>query len=166
MARESWWSWREALAISAIGAATVAILASHRTPTWLRAIVVGLGIVVPFLPLLALLPQHFLATRRGLIRRSRIPCAVEISGEAIHVTRGDERKTHALGMIVRARFTRNDNWTESKVLEDALGLFGSDGREIARLPASTAGLDALLAELGARAIPIEDVYVSAPAILD
>ncbi|WP_437745638.1 hypothetical protein WMF39_11780 [Sorangium sp. So ce1504] len=67
---------------------------------------------------------------------------------------------------MRARFARNDNWTESKMLEDALGLFALDGREIERLPGSAADLGGLLVELEARGIPVEHVYVSAPAVLD
>ena len=52
------------------------------------------------------------------------------------------------------------------MLEDALGLFASNGRELERLPESATGFDGLLAELGARGIPIEHVDVSAPAVLD
>ena len=91
---------------------------------------------------------------------------VSLSEGAIHVKRGNNRTNHALGIIVRARFARNDNWTESKMLENALGLFALDGREIERLPESATGLDELLVELGARRIPIEHIYVSAPAVLD
>ena len=74
--------------------------------------------------------------------------------------------SHALDLIARARFARNDNWTESKMLEDALGLFTAKGREIERLPESATGLDELQRELGDRGVPIEHVEVSAPAILD
>ncbi|WP_437534922.1 hypothetical protein WME79_11955 [Sorangium sp. So ce726] len=91
---------------------------------------------------------------------------VSLSDGALHVRRGDTCSSHALGIIVRARFARNDNWTESKMLEDALGLFALDGREIERLPGSAADLGGLLVELEARGIPIEHVYVSAPAVLD
>jgi hypothetical protein len=52
------------------------------------------------------------------------------------------------------------------MLEDALGLFASNGREIERLPKSTTGLDELLVELSACGIPIEDIDASAPAFLD
>lgn len=160
------WSWKEVLAILAISAATLVILLDNRSPTWLRT---GLGVLVfaaPFLPILALIPWHFIALHRGLTGRSRVPCVVSLSEGAIHVERGNKRTSHALSTIVRARFARNDNWTESKMLEDALGLFASDGREIERLPESATGLDELLVELGARGIPIEHVGVSAPAVLD
>lgn len=52
------------------------------------------------------------------------------------------------------------------MLEEALGPFALDGHEIERLPESAAGLGGLLVELEAREIPVEHVYVSAPAVLD
>jgi hypothetical protein len=67
---------------------------------------------------------------------------------------------------MRARMARNDNWTESKLLEDALGLFAESSRELARVPESAEGFEALSAELRAREIPVDDVAVSAPAFLD
>ncbi|WP_437801153.1 hypothetical protein [Sorangium sp. So ce693] len=91
---------------------------------------------------------------------------VSLSDGAFHVRRGDKCSSHALGIIVRARFARNDDWTESKTLEGGLWLFALDGREIERLPESAADLGGLLAELEARGIPVEHVYVSAPAVLD
>ncbi len=139
------------------------------SPTWLR---IGVEILViaataaPALPFLALIPWHFIALHRGLVRRRSVLCVVSLSQGVIQVNRGDKLTSHALGIIVSARFAQNDNWTESKMLEDALGLFASDGREIERLPRSATGFDELLVELGARGIPIEQVYVSAPALLD
>jgi hypothetical protein len=166
MARESWWCWKEVLAALTISVAGLAIVLDDRSPGWLRAGVYVIAAVGPFLPLLALIPWHFIAKHRGLIPRSRVPCVVSLSDGALHVRRGDTCSSHALGIIVRARYARNANWTESKMLEDALGLFALDGREIERLPGSAANLGGLLVELEARGIPVEDVYVSAPAVLD
>jgi len=175
MAKRFPWSWREVLAISAICTATFVGLAfvDHGSPSGLRtgvAVLVGVllmaGTVAPALPFLALIPWHFIALQRGLVSRGRVPCVVSLSRKAIHVKRGNKLTSHTLDIIARARFAQNDNWTESKMLEDALGLFASDGREIGRLPRSAAGFDELLVELAARRIPIEYVYVSAPAVLD
>lgn len=164
-------SWQEAVAALAIGAALLAglIFVDAGSPVWLRATVAVLFLAVtvaPALPFLMLIPWHFIALHRGLIRRGSVPCVVSISKGAIHVERANKLSSHALDSIVRGRFARNGNWTESKMLEDALGLFVSSGREIERLPKSTTGLDELLAELNARRIPIEDIDVSAPAFLD
>jgi hypothetical protein len=150
----------------AIGAVGLAIVLNDRSPGWLRAGVYVLAWVGPFLPLLALIPWYFIAKHRGLIPRSRVPCVVSLYEGAIHVRRGNKCSSHPLGIVVRARFARNDNWTESKTLEDALGLFAPNGREIERLPESATGLGELLIELEARGIPVEHVYVSAPAVLD
>lgn len=163
-------SWKEVLATLAICTAGVVMLifVDERSPMWLRMLFGLLVIAVlaaPALPFLILIPWHFLALHRGLVNRGR-PCMVSLSQGAIHVNRGYKQTSHPLGIIVRARFVRNDNWTESKMLEDALGLFASNGREIERLPESATGLDELLVELGTRGIPVEDVYVSAPAFLD
>ncbi|EYF01179.1 hypothetical protein [Chondromyces apiculatus] len=163
--------WKEGLTILAIGTAALLlfVFVDEHSPTWLRTsvgVLVIAATVAPVLPFLALIPWHFIARHRGLIGSSRIPCVVSLSQEVIHVTRGNKLTTHALTTIARARFAQNDNWTESKMLEDALGLFTSNGREIERLPRSATGFDKLLVELGARDIPIEYVYVSAPAVLD
>lgn len=169
------WSWKEALATLAICTVTFVGLAfvDHGSPSWLRT---SVGVLVsvllmavtaaPALPFLLFIPWHFIALHRGLISRSRVPCVVSLSQEVIHIERGDKLTSHMLGIIARARFAQNDNWTESTMLEDALGLFASDGREIGRLPRSATGFDELLVELGARGIPIEYVHVSAPAVLD
>jgi hypothetical protein len=164
-------SWKEAVAALAIGAALLAglIFVDAGSPVWLRAAVAVLLLAVtvaPALPFLMLIPWHFIALHRGLVSRSSVPCVVSISAGAIHVKRANKLSSHALDSIVRARFARNGNWTESKMLEDALGLFASNGREIERLPGSTTGLDDLLVELSACGIPIEDLEVSAPAFLD
>jgi hypothetical protein len=164
-------TWKEGIAALALGVATVLslVFVDHGSPMWLRvsaAVLLTAVIVAPALPFLALIPWHFIALHRGLIRRSRVPCVVSVSQGAIQVERGDRSIGHTLDAIVRARFAQNDNWTESKILDDALGLFTANGIEIERLPRSAAGFDELLVELRARGIPIEDVYVSAPAVFD
>ncbi|MDC0742793.1 hypothetical protein [Polyangium mundeleinium] len=159
-------SWKETAVSLAIGAVLLFIFLDDRFPTWLRASIGILIIVAPVLPFLVLLPWHFIARSRGLAPRSDVPCVVSLSEGGLHVQRGDKRTSHVLDLVARARFARNDNWTESKMLEDALGLFTAKGREIERLPESATGLDELQRELGARGIPIEDVEVSAPAFLD
>ena len=116
-------TWKDAVAILAIGAATLVIIyfVDAGSPTWLRAAV---GVLLcattaaPLLPFLVFIPGHFFALHRGLIRRDRVPCVVSISQGVIHVERANKLTCHALGSIVRARFARNDNWTESRMLSD------------------------------------------------
>ncbi len=166
MSTESSRLWKEGLVALAFGGAGLFIALDDRTPSWLRGSLGILAMVAPLLPVLALIPWHFIALRRGLANRSSIPCEVSLSEGIIHFQRGSRRTEHALDAIARARFARNENWTESKILEDALGLFTSNGREVERLPASTIGLEKLLVALGARGIQVEQVDVSAPAVLD
>ncbi|TKD03544.1 hypothetical protein [Polyangium fumosum] len=158
--------WKETAASLAIAAVLLFIFLESRFPTWLRALIGLLVLVAPVLPFLVLLPWHFIARYRGLAKRSDVPCVLSLAEGVLHVQRGDKRTRHALDLVARARFARNDNWTESKMLEDALGLFTAKGREIERLPESATGLDELQRELEARGVPIEHVGVSATAVLD
>lgn len=136
------------------------------TPGWARWMIGAVGLLAPVAPLLFLLPGHFLAVRRGLIGRSRFPHTVSIDADLVVVEHRGRVMRHALSDVQRARRARNDNWTESKALEDALGLFSASGRELVRVPLSAGGLDALLRALEARGIEVEEVLVEAPAILD
>ncbi len=122
--------------------------------------------LVPLLPVLVLIPWYFVARHRGLTPRSKARCRVALSDGQIQVSRGSGQRSLSLPGIARARLARNSNWTESKLLEDALGLFDQQGREVLRLPESAEGLPALLAALRDRDVPVERIDVSAPAFLD
>jgi len=166
MAKEFPWTWKEVVAIVAISGISLVILVHDGSPKWLRAIVTVLCTAGPFLPIFALIPWHFIAKHQGLMSRGAIPWVVSCSNGSLIVERGNKRTSHSFERIVRARMAQNDNWTESKMLEDALGLFAANGREVVRLPESATGFTSIIEELGARGIPIEYVGVSAPALLD
>lgn len=153
----------------ALGGLALAGLTVDGVPRWIRwasAVVVGLATIAPVAPFLALLPWHFLAVRRGLIRRGHVPYSVTVAHGALIVEHGSTRVHCELNEVSRARRARNDNWTESKMLEDAMGLFSASGREIVRVPLAAVGVDVLVRELGELGVAIEDVLVSAPAVLD
>jgi hypothetical protein len=161
--------WRDVAAGVSLGGIALVILLVPQTPAWLRAGIVALGMlgsVLPALAILALVPWHFVAIHRGLARRGASPCVVSVADGFLSVERGERRARLAIDAVARARLARNANWTESKMLEDALGLFSADGREQVRLPLSTGGLDGVLEALEARGVPVEDVEVSAPVWLD
>lgn len=160
------WSLKDVVAIVVTSGIFLFILIYNGSPTWLRIMIILLVTVGPFLPILALIPWHFIAKHQGLMSRSPIPTVVSCSNGFIQITRGNKRTSLPFEHIVRARLARNDNWTESKMLEDALGLFAANGREIERLPESATGFATVLSELDARGIPIEYVDVSAPTVLD
>lgn len=153
----------------AVGGLAVAGLTLAAVPIWLRWVsgaVAALAFAAPVLPFLALLPWHFLALRRGLMPRSRGPCTVTLAHGALSVDHGATHTRCDLDEVSRARRARNDNWTESKMLEDAIGLFSAKGVEIARVPLAAAGVDELVRALDELGVPIDDVLVSAPAFLD
>jgi len=169
MARRFPEPWKPLAAAATLGGFALVILVTPQTPAWLRAGIVALGVLgsaMPALALLALVPWHFLALQRGLARRSTTPSVVSVTDGFLLVERGEWRTRHALDAVARARLARNANWTESKMLEDALGLFEANGREMVRLPLSTGDLEGVLHALEARGVPIEHVEVSAPAVLD
>ena len=166
MAQRFPWSWKEIATVVILATIGFFILASDAAPPWLQTGIVALLLLAPILPLLALVPWHFVALHRGLITRSRTPCLIFTSENAIHVRRGRKSSSYPLRMIARVRFARNDNWTDSRMLEGAVGLFSHDGREVARVPESASGLDDLLEILKAHQIPVETVDVSAPSVLD
>jgi hypothetical protein len=149
---------------------TIAVIAGIAvypgTPDGVRVVLAVLAFVAPFAPVLALVPWYFHAVHRGLVARSKVRCAVTISGATLHVDRGERRTSHALDAVAAARLAWNDNWTESNLLEDALTLFSARGRVIERIARSSTGCDALLDELRRRGASIEQVDVSAPVYLD
>lgn len=51
------------------------------------------------------------------------------------------------------------------ILEDAIGFFSAEGREIVRVPLSATGLDEVVRTLHEQGVPIADVAVSAPVFL-
>jgi hypothetical protein len=164
-------SLREVAMGTALGIVVVVLLVSGGTPSWLRGaagVVACLAAAAPLLPILVLVPWHFLAIHRGLTPRRTEPSAVFIRDGWVVRTgpRDGETIRIRLGAIRRARVARNDNWTASKMLDDAIGLFGSSGRELLRIPLGSQGSDDLLAVLARDGVPTEEVAVSAPAVLD
>ncbi len=160
------WSSSEVVLTVALSALLIGVMISDKTPSWLRALAGALVFVGPFVPVLALLPWHFVAKRQGLISRSQIPCVLLMDDDGLLVDRGGKRLHYAWSRVARVRWARNDNWTESKMLEDAAGLFDERGREFERIPESARGFAMLMEAFTARKIPVEIVLVSAPAILD
>ncbi|MBS2030825.1 MAG: hypothetical protein JST54_23175 [Deltaproteobacteria bacterium] len=152
-----------------IGVAAVVAICWKSSPGWLRALgglVVIAAMIAPVLPFLALVPWHWIAKHRGLISRSRTPWSVTFAEGVVQLQSGTRAWSIPLERVQRARLARNDNWTESTMLEDALGLMGANGGELVRLPSSAKGFEQLLAALRARGVAVEEVLVSAPVVLD
>ncbi len=121
---------------------------------------------LPLLFLLALPGWLAWNVWRGLKLRSRQPWKVEVVGEQLRVQIGPTLCHEWLLVSVRrARYAQNPNWTESTFVEDALTLYDGGGNAL-KLPASAEGFRELLTVLRARAVPIREVDVSAPAFLD
>lgn len=151
-----------------IGGLVVAGLVGPVPPwvRWICLVVAAVASIAPFLPILALLPWYFVAVRRGLVPSKRGPASVSVAQGALVVDHGAKHTRCDLKQVSSARRACNDNWTESKILEDAIGLFSAEGREIVRVPLSATGIDELVRALHKQGVPIVDVAVSAPVFLD
>lgn len=123
--------------------------------------------LLPVLPYLVILLQYPCSMHAGLIQRTGRVWRLEIGSEALCVL-VDERKVgeFSLADVASARCARNSNWSESKLVEDALSLFDVRGRRLVKLPCSAKQVDALRGALARRNVPVEDVYVEAPSFLD
>lgn len=133
-------------------------------PLWLQ-VIAALAFFFPVLPYALLLPWHFIARGRGLIARSDLPTTLVLDGNTLVATHHKKTVRIALEQVTRARDARNDNWGESKMLVDALTLYGGR-RRLLRVPLDSNGIDALISTLQRRGVPIEYVLISAPTLLD
>lgn len=154
-----------------LGIGVLAALLVRETPAWLRMVAVGvvvLASLAPMLPILVLVPWHFIALHRGLVGRPAEPTTVALDDGWVIFTHPAPRACRRvrLASIHRARVARNDNWTQSKMLDDAVGLFDETRREVARIPLGSHGADELIATLARAQVPIDEVSVSAPTFLD
>jgi hypothetical protein len=141
---------------------------TNGAPSWAKlvsAVLSGLVLLLPVAPLLVILVDLRSALRRGLIRRG-VACTVVNDAGAVAVSSRGRTVRHPLADVGRARRARNDNWSESKLVEDALGLFSVRGRELVRVPLSASGVEALERALTDRGVPVEEVWVAAPTFLD
>lgn len=115
---------------------------------------------------LVLLVQWRSSVRQGLRTRTRRAFTVRIAHDVLELRCGRTPRALPLARIARARLATNGNWTESKIVEDALSLFDARGRRVAKVPASAEGWRDLLDVLHQRGVAIEERAVDAPAFLD
>lgn len=158
--------WKDVgLGIALGGVALVGLLWSD-APTWLQVVaglIALLATLFPVLPFAVLLPWHFVARRRGLMPRSNEPTALRVEADALIITHRGKTTRIALDEVTRVRDARNDNWTESRMLADALTLYGA---KPVRVPLDADGIDTLISTLQRRNVPIEYVLISAPTVVD
>lgn len=153
--------WRDAAWYAGLGAL---LLMSYALGGW--GVVGAVVTIGPFLPVAALVPWYFVARQRGLAPRSARPLAVTLAEGALILEGLHRPRRVPLDAVRRARFVRNDNWTESKLLDDALTLLDGRGRVLGRVPLSAAGVEVLEGELRRRGVTVEERWVSAPTLLD
>jgi hypothetical protein len=133
---------------------------------WITLVFVLGGVPLLFVIVLPIWTRR--SVQQGLVRRSRTPVAVrtDAAREAIVVQKGERIEVLRFERISRARHGINGNWTESKLVEDALTLYDATGASVCKIPASALGFDDLVRELKNRGVAIETVDIEAPAFLD
>lgn len=133
------------------------------TWTWFWLLLLG---GVPAL-VVAVLPFWVLwSVWRGLRLRSSLRWRVEATGDTLTLWQGTRAVKVALADLGSARLARQSNWGDSRFVQDALTLSDRQGRRLVKLPTSADGFPVLLERLTARAVPVLQVEVSAPSLLD
>jgi len=127
--------------------------------TLLLLLMLGSG---ELLILLAMVP---VSVFQGLALRDHRPWRVAREGGVLRVSNGKRASEVALSDVRRVRWAFNGNWTESKIVEDALTLYGERGRRLVKIPGCAAGIVELRQLLRER-VHEEQVEVAAPAYLD
>ncbi len=130
-----------------------------------EGVVMLLGMLAPAGELLILLAMVPLSVHQGLAMRDHRPWRVTREGGVLWVSHGERETQVPVAAVRRMRWAFNGNWTESKLVEDALTLFGERGRKLVKIPGSAQGLDPLRRELRQQ-FHEEQVDVAAPAYLD
>lgn len=133
------WSRKELAFTVVLCAVTLAGIAWDDAPTWLRMtakLILMLALFAPLLPFLALLPWHFVALHRGLMSRSKVPTQLAIEDGVLIIVHGVKTTRIALDAIRSAREACNENWSDSKMLADALTIYG---KQSAKVPTNADG---------------------------
>lgn len=164
MSKRAGTSWVEVAVIVLGSALLLFVVLSEDVPRWVGTVLITAVSVVPLLVPLVFIPWMLMARRQGLAVRSRTPSSVRLTDAAVVVVRGETKRSVPWVQVTRARFARNANWTESTMVEAAIGLLGPDAKERARVPESAQGFELLLRELEERGVTIDYVEVSAPTL--
>lgn len=169
MPRESTERWLLPAVGLVLGGAAAILRVAEGTPSWLRnlaAVALAAAFVAPALPFLVLPPWYLAARLRGLVPRTNDTWEVRVEGDDLALVHRGRTRRVEVRAIRRLRQARNDNWTESKLLEDGLVFYGRFGRAFAAIPSRSTGVREVLRVFAERGVPLEEVFVSAPAFLD
>ena len=119
-----------------------------------------------FLPL-GMLCVYLLALKKGLIRKDRADWCVVYNDYEIRVTRNKIIKSVIpFNSIVKAKYAYDDGWTESKVVEDALNLFDSNNKLLAKFPKTAKGFKETYRLIESKGISINRCVIDAPSLID
>jgi hypothetical protein len=113
-----------------------------------------------------MLIAYVVAVRRGLCCHPGRPPRLKLVGDQLAITRSKRRRSVALREIARARHAHPDGWTRSLTTLEAITLFDARGCRLAKIPVTATGWATLLADLRARGVPIEEVWVETPSYMD
>jgi len=109
---------------------------------------------------------HFRSLAKGLTIKDNLKWVILLTEDYLTVKYGKKEKRIALSSIDSAFYAYNGNWTESKVVEDALTLKDKNGKNIIKIPSSSEGINKLKEILINRLGKVSEIDVEAAAVLD
>lgn len=128
---------------------------------------IGFSILLLSIIPLGMLWVYLMALKNGLIKKDRADWCVHVDEIAIKITKNKKIKSVIpINRIVKAKYAYDDGWTESKVVEDALNLFDSRDRLLAKLPKSANGFKEAYSLIESKGVKINRCVVEAPSLMD
>jgi hypothetical protein len=128
---------------------------------------IGFYILLSSIMPLGMLWVYLMALKKGLIKKDEADWCVLADDVEIKITKNKKIKSVIpINSIIKAKYAYDDGWTESKLVEDALNLFDSSNRLIAKFPKTANGFKEAYNLIESKGIKINRCVVDAPSLID
>jgi len=123
-------------------------------------------LLTSFMPL-GMLWVYLMALKKGLMKKDKADWSVLADDIEIKVTKNRKIKSVIpINSIIKAKYAYDDGWTESRIVVDALNLFDSNNRLIAKIPKTANGFTEAYSLIKSKGIEINRCVVDAPSLTD
>lgn len=110
---------------------------------------------------------YLMALKKGLMKKDKADWCILADDMEIKITKNKKIKSVIpINSILKAKYAYDDGWTESKVVEDALNLFDSNNKLIAKFPKTASGFKEVYSLIESKGIKINRCVVDAPSFTD